>query len=162
MIEINDVDKMGREERLKTAILFSRSQLKKEKDLIANLSNISAIINVYIEDINWAGFYLMKDGELVLGPFQGKPACIRIGVGEGVCGTAVMQRRSQLVDDVHALENHIACDSASRSELVVPIFRGEEVFGVLDIDSPSLARFTDLERSYMEDLVRLIEDSIRE
>lgn len=162
MIEINDVDKMGREERLKTAILFSRSQLKKEKDLIANLSNISAIINVYMEDINWAGFYLMKDGELVLGPFQGKPACIRIGVGEGVCGTAVMQRRSQLVDDVHALENHIACDSASRSELVVPIFRGEEVFGVLDIDSPSLARFTDLERSYMEDLVRMIEDSIRE
>ncbi|HSP47245.1 MAG TPA: GAF domain-containing protein [Clostridiaceae bacterium] len=162
MIETNDVDKMGREERLKTAILFSRSQLKKEKDLIANLSNISAILNVYMEDINWAGFYLMKDGELVLGPFQGKPACIRIGVGEGVCGTAVMQRRSQMVSDVHALENHIACDSASRSELVVPIFKGETVFGVLDLDSPSLARFTDLEKSYMEDLVRLIEDSIRE
>lgn len=162
MIEINDVDKMGREERLKTAILFSRSQLKKEKDMIANLSNISAILNVYMEDINWAGFYLMKDGVLVLGPFQGKPACIRIGIGEGVCGTAVMQRRSQMVDDVHALENHIACDSASRSELVVPIFKGEDVFGVLDIDSPSLARFSDLEKSYMEDLVRLIEDSIRE
>lgn len=162
MIEINDVDKMGREERLKTAILFSRSQLKKEKDLIANLSNISAILNAYMEDVNWAGFYLMKEDELVLGPFQGKPACIRIGIGEGVCGTAVLQRRSQMVRDVHELENHIACDSASRSELVVPIFKGEAVFGVLDIDSPSIGRFSELERAYMEELVRLIEDSIRE
>lgn len=162
MIEINDVDKMGREERLKTAILFSRSQLKKEKDLIANLSNISAILNAYMEDVNWAGFYLMKDDELVLGPFQGKPACIRIGIGEGVCGTAVLQRRSQMVSDVHELENHIACDSASRSELVVPIFKGEAVFGVLDIDSPSIGRFSDLERAYMEELVSLIEERIRE
>lgn len=162
MIEIKDVDQLGREERLKTAILFSRSQLRKEKDLIANLSNISAILNVYMEDVNWAGFYLMKGDELVLGPFQGKPACIRIKIGEGVCGTAVLQRRSQLVPDVHALENHIACDSASRSELVVPIFKGEEVFGVLDIDSPSPDRFSDLERSYMEELVSLIEERIRE
>lgn len=162
MIEIKDIDQLDREERLKTAILFSRSQLRKEKDLIANLSNISAILNVYMEDVNWAGFYLMKGDELVLGPFQGKPACIRIKIGEGVCGTAVLQRRYQLVPDVHALENHIACDSASRSELVVPIFKGEEVFGVLDIDSPSPDRFSDLERSYMEELVSLIEERIRE
>jgi GAF domain-containing protein len=102
----------------------------------------------------------MNEGELVLGPFQGKPACNRIAVGSGVCGTAVAQGRTQRVEDVLALENHIACDAASRSELVVPIRKNGEILGVLDLDSPSLARFTDLEQSAMEELVRLLEETL--
>lgn len=149
-----------REARLKTARLFVKSQLGKETDLVANLSNISAILMESMDDLNWAGFYIMREGELVLGPFQGKPACVRIMPGEGVCGTAVAERRPMLVDDVHAIENHIACDSASRSELVVPIFRNGEVFGVIDLDSPSLARFTELELGYVGEVAELIEKAL--
>lgn len=156
------VDRKGKspEDLLKTALLFAKAQLKNESDLIANLSNLSAILGAYMEDINWVGFYLMKDGELVLGPFQGNPACNRIPVGEGVCGTAVKENATQRVEDVLALKNHIACDSASRSELVVPIRHNGHVMGVLDIDSPSVARFTALEQDYMEALVRMLEESL--
>ena len=108
-----------------------------EPDAVANMANASALLWQYLPDLNWAGFYRMVDGELVLAPFQGKPACIRIAVGAGVCGTAVASRATQLVDDVHAFPGHIACDAASRSELVVPIVRDGEVVGVLDLDSPS-------------------------
>lgn len=113
-----------------------------EPDLIANLSNISALLNEYLADINWVGFYIMREGELVLGPFQGKVACIRIPVGRGVCGAAAATRTTQRVDDVHAFPGHIACDSASNSELVVPIIVNDRVVAVLDIDSPEYARFT--------------------
>lgn len=160
MIETQDPKGMSREKRLKSAILFTKAQLKNETDTLANLANISAVINMYMDDINWVGFYLMRNRELILGPFQGKPACNRIEIGSGVCGTSVKEGRTQLVDDVLSLDNHIACDSASRSELVVPIYTNGEIFGVLDIDSPSLARFTELEKNYMEELVVLLEESL--
>ena len=112
-----------------------------ERDFIANAANTSALLFQMMPDLNWAGFYLMKEGELVLGPFQGKTACVRIPVGRGVCGAAVEKRQSMLVEDVHAFPGHIACDAASRSELVVPIFCGDEVIGVIDLDSPIASRF---------------------
>lgn len=115
--------------------------LEGERDFIANAANTSALLFQMMPDLNWAGFYLMKEGELVLGPFQGKTACVRIPVGRGVCGAAVEKRQSMLVEDVHAFPGHIACDAASRSELVVPIFRGDEIIGVIDLDSPIPSRF---------------------
>ena len=127
---------------------------------IANLANVSAAIWQEMENINWAGFYLMQQGKLVLGPFQGKPACIEIAVGKGVCGTAVQEKKTVLVEDVHAFPGHIACDSASNSEIVVPIFKNGEVYGVLDIDSPYLARFTREDQLGLEELVRTLENTI--
>jgi len=160
MFETMEKAGVSRERNLTTAVRFVKAQLKNEKNLLANLSNISAIIAAYMDDINWAGFYLIVEGELVLGPFQGKPACNRIEVGKGVCGTAVATGQSQVVKNVLELENHIACDSASRSELVIPIYREGTIFGVLDIDSPSFDRFSDLEKTFMEELVRLLESSL--
>lgn len=127
---------------------------------IANLANVSALIFDTLADLNWAGFYLLEGETLVLGPFQGRPACIEIPVSRGVCGAAVRENRSQLVPDVHAFAGHIACDSASRSELVVPLKRDGAVFGVLDLDSPSHARFTEADREGMERLARVIEQNI--
>lgn len=119
-----------------------RGLLGGERDWVANAANTAALIYGQIPDLNWAGFYLLRDPrELVLGPFQGQPACIRIALGKGVCGTAAAQRRAVRVDDVHAFPGHIACDAASRSELVVPLLRGGALLGVLDLDSPSPARF---------------------
>ncbi|MCV9935510.1 GAF domain-containing protein [Boseaceae bacterium BT-24-1] len=112
-----------------------------ERDAIANAANLSALLYDAMPTLNWAGFYLMRGGELVLGPFQGKPACVRIPIGRGVCGTAVARRESILVEDVHAFPGHIACDAASRSELVVPLIRDGEVIGVIDLDSPEPGRF---------------------
>jgi len=112
-----------------------------ERDWIANTANAAALIFGALPDLNWAGFYLLRGSELVLGPFQGRPACIRIALGRGVCGTAAADRRTVRVDDVHAFPGHIACDAASRSELVVPLIDGERLIGVLDLDSPNEARF---------------------
>lgn len=112
-----------------------------EPDAIANMANAAALVWQYLPDLNWAGFYRMVGGELVLGPFQGKAACIRIPLGKGVCGTAAATRETQLVEDVHAFPGHIACDAASRSELVVPIVHDGRLVGVLDLDSPEPARF---------------------
>lgn len=119
--------------------------LESENDLIANLSNLSALLNMELEDLNWVGFYLMRDNELVLGPFQGKPACVRIPVGRGVCGTAVSTNSVQRVYDVHEFEGHIACDAASNSEIVIPFSINGKVAGVLDIDSPSVGRFSEID-----------------
>jgi L-methionine (R)-S-oxide reductase len=127
-----------------------------EPDAIANMANAAALIWQYLPDLNWAGFYRAVDGELVLGPFQGKPACIRIPLGKGVCGTAAATRETQLVEDVHAFPGHIACDAASRSELVVPIVHQGELLGVLDLDSPSPARFDAGDAAGCEALVRLL------
>jgi GAF domain-containing protein len=121
-----------------------------ERDAIANAANTSALLFDLLPDLNWAGFYLFKDGELVLGPFQGKPACIRISLGRGVCGTAAATRTSQVVADVHAFPGHIACDAASRSELVVPLLKGETLLGVLDLDSPVPGRFDEADRAGIE------------
>jgi GAF domain-containing protein len=133
-----------------------------ETDLIANTANMAAVIYHGLPDLNWAGFYLMRDGELVLGPFQGKPACIRIPVGKGVCGTAALTLSSQVVPDVHAFPGHIACDAASRSELVVPLLAGGRVLGVLDLDSPQPNRFDDQDREGCEKLVSILLRHIRE
>ena len=127
---------------------------------IANLSNASALLWESLEKINWAGFYRMEKGLLVLGPFQGKPACIEIPVGRGVCGTAVAENRTQLVYDVHDFPGHIACDSASNSEIVVPLHRGAEVVGVLDIDSPFIGRFTEADRTGLEEFARILETEL--
>ncbi|MBO7185004.1 MAG: GAF domain-containing protein [Oscillospiraceae bacterium] len=123
----------------------------------ANLANASALLWQELKDINWAGFYKMADGQLVLGPFQGKPACILIPVGRGVCGTAVAENRTQLVADVHAFPGHIACDCASNSEIVVPIHVNGKVWGVLDIDSPLFGRFTEADREGLENFVAILE-----
>lgn len=127
---------------------------------ISNLANVSALIFDAMDDLNWAGFYLLEGETLVLGPFQGKPACIEIPVSRGVCGAAVREDRSQLVPDVHAFAGHIACDSASRSELVVPLRKNGAVIGVLDLDSPSPARFTEADRTGMERLARVLEQNL--
>ena len=123
-----------------------------ESDPIANAANTSALLFQMMPDLNWAGFYIMRDGELVLGPFQGKPACVRIPVGRGVCGAAVARRQSMLVEDVHAFPGHIACDAASRSELVVPLIRDGEVIGVIDLDSPRPSRFDSADQAGIEQI----------
>jgi GAF domain-containing protein len=127
-----------------------------EKDQVANMANVSALIWQAVPDLNWAGFYRMVDDELVLGPFQGKPACIRIPLGKGVCGTAAQTGETQLVDDVLAFPGHIACDALSRSELVVPVKRNGEVIGVIDIDSPMPGRFDEGDARGMELLAELV------
>ena len=127
---------------------------------IANLANISAALWQAMENINWAGFYLMNGGKLVLGPFQGKPACIEIPMGRGVCGTAAQTQETVLVEDVHQFPGHIACDSASNSEIVVPIFKNGEVYGVLDIDSPYFSRFTPEDQRGLEEIVKILEENL--
>lgn len=112
-----------------------------ERDAIANLANASALLYATLPDLNWAGFYLVRDGGLVVGPFQGKPACVRIALGQGVCGTAAASRRTLIVPDVHAFPGHIACDAASNSEIVVPLIAAGRLLGVMDLDSPRLGRF---------------------
>ena len=123
----------------------------------ANLANASALLWQYMADINWVGFYKMTDGLLVLGPFQGKPACVKIAVGKGVCGTAVAEDKTQLVYDVHDFPGHIACDSASNSEIVIPLHVGGEIWGVLDIDSPFVGRFTEEDREGLETVAAVLE-----
>ncbi len=139
-------------------MLFSQLSglLADEREAIPNLANMSALLFDALKDINWAGFYLMKHGGLLLGPFQGKPACIRIPVGRGVCGTAAGTRKTQLVYDVHQFPGHIACDAASRSEIVIPLLKDGVVLGVLDIDSPRVGRFDEEDRSGLEKLCELL------
>ena len=127
---------------------------------VANLANASALLWQELPDINWAGFYKITDGALVLGPFQGKPACIRIPVGKGVCGTAVAEDRTQLVYNVHDFPGHIACDCASNSEIVVPIHVNGEIWGVLDIDSPSIGRFTEEDKTGLLEIVGILEQNL--
>lgn len=127
-----------------------------ETNKTANLSNASALLNQFLERVNWVGFYLMEQGELVLGPFQGLPACVRIQVGKGVCGTAVSEKKTMLVKDVHAFPGHIACDAASRSEIVVPLIKEGEVLGVLDIDSPELSRFDEEDQKGLEQFAEVL------
>ena len=124
---------------------------------VANLANTSALLWQEMPDINWVGFYKMTDGALVLGPFQGKPACIRIPVGRGVCGTAVAEDQVQLVYNVHDFPGHIACDCASNSEIVLPIHANGEIWGVLDIDSPLIGRFTEADRAGLQEIVSILE-----
>lgn len=131
-----------------------------ESDAVANMANVAALLGEFLPDCNWTGFYRMLDGELVLGPFAGRPACIRIPLGVGVCGAAAKSGETQLVADVHAFPGHIACDALSRSELVVPVMRGGQVVAVIDLDSPSLARFDAEDRAGIEALAALLANRI--
>ncbi len=142
------------------ALLESQAKalIEGESDLIANLANVASLVWHSLPDLNWAGFYLWKGEELVLGPFQGKPACVRIALGKGVCGTAVARKETVIVEDVEKFPGHIVCDSASRSEIVVPMLRGDQIVGVLDVDSPKLARFDEEDRWGLERLVKLLVD----
>ena len=132
-----------------------RAVLEGERDWLANLAQFAALVFNAVPDLNWAGFYLARGEELVLGPFQGKPACVRIAIGKGVCGTAARDKRTTVVPDVGKFPGHIACDSASRSEIVVPVMRNVDVIGVLDLDSPSLARFDADDAAGLEELASL-------
>lgn len=154
MFKLDVLAKMTVEEKYKYMLILLEGQLSSEKDALANLSNASAIIKAVLDRLNWAGFYFMRNGELVLGTFQGLPACNRISVGKGVCGTAVAERKVQRIPNVHEFPGHIACDSASNSEIVLPIIKDDKVYGVLDLDSPEFERFTELEEKY---LVKFIE-----
>ncbi len=145
-------DKAGDYARLAQEL---ESLLAGERDPIANAANTAALLFNALPDVNWVGFYLLKDGELVVGPFQGKPACVRIALGKGVCGTAASERRTVLVPDVRAFPGHIACDDASRSEIVIPLIRAGKLLGVLDLDSPRLARFDAQDRDGLERLAAI-------
>jgi len=132
------------------------SLLEGETDPLANLANASALLAQALDRINWCGFYLVRSGALVLGPFQGKPACVRIAMGQGVCGTAAARRETLVVPDVHAFPGHIACDAASRSEIVVPILEGGALRAVLDVDAPETDRFDAEDRAGLEEFVRVL------
>ncbi|MFX3618095.1 MAG: GAF domain-containing protein [Sporolactobacillus sp.] len=139
---------MDSEDKMRIQVL--ESLINDEPNRIANLANASALLNDNLERINWVGFYLVENDELVLGPFQGKPACVRIPFGKGVCGTAAEQKEIVRVSDVHEFPGHIACDAASRSEMVIPLFNGDELIGVLDIDSPYVDRFSEEDQQFLE------------
>lgn len=134
--------------------------LRGEPDLVANAANMSALLFDNLERVNWLGFYFLKDGELVVGPFQGKPACVRIELGRGVCGTAAERRETLIVRDVHRFAGHIACDPDSKSEIVVPLIRDGQLLGVLDVDSPELDRFDEEDRRGLERLVEVFVNSL--
>ncbi|HEY0348227.1 MAG TPA: GAF domain-containing protein [Pyrinomonadaceae bacterium] len=136
------------------------SLLAGERDLIANAANFSSLVFHSLPDLNWAGFYFAKDDELVLGPFQGQPACVRIRVGQGVCGAGASKCETVIVPNVHEFPGHIACDSASNSEIVVPLMKGERLIGVLDLDSPLPARFDQDDAAGLESLVRILLSSV--
>lgn len=138
---------------------MARALFEGERDFLANSANLAALLYHSLPELNWAGFYWRRGEELVLGPFQGKPACVRIPVGKGVCGTAAAERRSVIVPDVNAFAGHIACDSASRSEVVIPVIREGELLGVLDLDSPRKERFTEEDARALEAIVRAFVES---
>lgn len=151
----------GTREQQQTAVL---SQLKAlihdEPNTVANLANASALLNVFLSDINWVGFYLFDGQELVLGPFQGLPACIRIPLGKGVCGTSAQLQTTQRIEDVHTFPGHIACDAASNSEIVIPIMKDGNLFGVLDIDSPLKGRFDEDDQRFLEEFVTILSEQL--
>jgi L-methionine (R)-S-oxide reductase len=136
------------------------SLLAGERDLMANAANFSALIYYSLPDLNWAGFYFLRDGELVLGPFQGRPACVRIKIGQGVCGAGAARCDTVIVPNVHEFPGHIACDSASNSEIVVPLMKDERMIGVLDLDSPKLSRFDREDAAGLEQLVKILLSSV--
>ncbi|MGG2018129.1 GAF domain-containing protein [Bacillus sp. S10(2024)] len=145
-----------REEQYRTVLKQLDALLTGESNVVANLANASALLNVFLQDINWVGFYVTEGNQLVLGPFQGLPACVRIPFGRGVCGVAAETKTTQLVADVHKFPGHIACDAASNSEIVVPLIKNNEVIGVLDIDSPNKGRFDEIDQTYLEEFVRIL------
>ncbi|MBU3130081.1 GAF domain-containing protein [Clostridium tagluense] len=153
MIKLNGIEKMTNEQKYKYMLILLEGQLSSEKNDLANLSNSAAIIKAVMDRLNWAGFYIVRENTLVLGMFQGMPACNRIQIGKGVCGTAVATKKLQRIENVNEFPGHIACDSATNSEIVIPIIKDDVVYGVLDIDSPEVGRFTELEEKYLVEFV---------
>ncbi len=145
-----------------TLVAQADALIADESDLIANMANLSALLFLEMPDLNWAGFYILRNDELVLGPFQGKPACVRIAVGKGVCGTAVATGDIQLVRDVHEFPGHIACDAASNSEIVLPVRHAGQIIAVLDIDSPSIARFDQADAAGLARIVQVFEQRLEQ
>ena len=156
---IKGIENLNNRERLDYMVDFGKATIKTEDDMIAMMANISSIIFNVVEDLNWAGFYLVKKDQLVLGPFQGLPACTRL-VEEGVCVAAWKDKKVMRIENVHDFPGHVACDSASNSELVLPIIIRDEVIGVLDLDSPSLGHFTSLEEEKFRELVKAMEEEL--
>lgn len=157
MLELPELDYSNKPAFYEDLRLAAQGLVAGESDRVANCANLSALLFHSLPRVNWLGFYLMRDGELVVGPFQGKPACVRIAVGEGVCGTAVAERQTQVVADVEAFPGHIACDADSRSEIVIPLLADGTVLGVLDIDAPIPNRFDDQDRQGLEAIARLVQ-----
>ena len=153
MHELNIDTTQAKPELYASVVAQTRALLEGEHDAIANLANTTSLLYHSLPDLNWVGVYLLKDGELVVGPFQGKPACVRIALGKGVCGTAAARRATVIVKNVHEFDGHIACDSASNSEIVVPLIRGNELIGVLDLDSPKFERFDAEDQAGLEKVV---------
>ncbi|WP_419881940.1 GAF domain-containing protein [Peribacillus sp. B-H-3] len=143
--------KGNKEENYKMVIKQLVSLIEDEKNMSANLSNASSLLNQFLDEVNWVGFYLTEGTELVLGPFQGLPACVRIPFGKGVCGTSAAERKTMRIEDVHQFPGHIACDAASRSEIVVPLLKDGELLGVLDIDSPIIKRFDEIDEKMLQE-----------
>ncbi|WP_283234586.1 GAF domain-containing protein [Alteribacter keqinensis] len=148
------------ENQYDTLIMQLKGLLYDEEDLIANLSNASALLNQFLTEVNWVGFYLWKEDELVLGPFQGLPACVRIKKGKGVCGTSAEEQKVMRVDDVHAFPGHIACDAASQSEIVLPLVKDGKLIGLLDIDSPVKSRFSEEDEVQLTRFVKELVDNL--
>ncbi|HET7586856.1 MAG TPA: GAF domain-containing protein [Gammaproteobacteria bacterium] len=160
MFELKQVDNSNKQSLYAELVEQARALVHDEKDLIANTANLSALLFYALPDVNWVGFYLLKEDQLVVGPFQGKPACIRIPMGKGVCGTAAAQRKSLVVEDVNAFAGHIFCDSDSRSEVVVPLVSNDQLLGVLDIDSPNLARFDADDQAGLEQIAAVLLETV--
>ncbi|HEX6930426.1 MAG TPA: GAF domain-containing protein [Gammaproteobacteria bacterium] len=160
MFDVKKIDATDKREFYQELAMQAKGLLHDESNRIANAANLAALIYHSLADVNWAGFYFMDAGELVVGPFQGKPACVRIPIGKGVCGTAVAERRTQRVEDVDAFEGHIPCDGDSRSEIVVPLELNGEIFGVLDIDAPIKARFDADDQEGIEALAAIFVKSL--
>ena len=149
MIKLNGIEKMTNEQKYKYMLILLEGQLSSEKNDLANLSNATAIIKAIMDRVNWSGFYILRENTLVLGMFQGLPACNRVEIGKGVCGAAVTGKKLQCIENVHDFPGHIACDFATNSEIVIPIIKDDVVYGVLDIDSPDIGRFSKLEEKYL-------------
>lgn len=152
---------MDKAKAYEEAIDKLKERTSNESDLIANLANTSAILAEHMEDINWVGFYLFKEGQLVLGPFQGRPACVRIEVGKGVCGGAFLKNESVIIKDVMKFPGHIACDPRSKSEIVIPMHFMDKRVGVLDVDSPVVGRFDEVDQKYLQKIAKILEASCK-
>lgn len=160
MINVDNFNTSNKKSFYKDLNLYLTGLINDEQDWLANLANAAALLYLEMDSINWAGFYLYKTGQLVLGPFQGKPACVRIAMGKGVCGTSAEQREVQVVRDVHLFPGHIVCDEASKSEIVLPIISNDRLIGVLDIDSPIKARFDEKDVAGLGEFIDILNQSI--
>jgi L-methionine (R)-S-oxide reductase len=156
MFDIKVFENLSTESKLDNMLIMLEGLVQGEELPITKLCNASALINVLIGKINWCGFYLVKNDKLILGPFQGMPACTKIEIGKGICGTAALKRETLLIHDVHKFEGHIACDAASNSEIVIPIVKNDNLIGVLDLDSDEFNRFTEVEQKYLEKTIDIL------